>query len=76
MAYTWAKDYVKLNGNNADLVYIFLSGCEGISKSHLLKEIYNAILKHCFVIVNATGNLDFFTCTYKNISGKYRRNNH
>ena len=51
MAYTWAKDYVKLNGNNVDLVNIFLSGCEGISKSHLLKEIYNAILKtllcHC-----------------------------
>ena len=46
-----AKDYAKCNGHNVEPVYIFLSGSGSTGKSHLVKVIYNAILKtllyHC-----------------------------
>ena len=45
VVHKWAKDYVKCNGHNVELVYIFLSGSGGTGKSHLVKVIYNAISK-------------------------------
>ena len=43
MVFTWAKDYVKDNGNNVEPVHIFLSGFWGTTKPQLVKGIYNAI---------------------------------
>ena len=45
MVYTWAKDYVKYDEHNVEQIHIFLSGSRGTGKSHLVKVIYNAILK-------------------------------
>ena len=49
--HTWAKDYIKDDGNNVEPIHIFLSGSGGTGKSHLVKVIYNVILKtllcHC-----------------------------
>ena len=45
VVHKWTKDYVKCNGHNVELVYIFLSGSGGTGKSHLVKVIYNAISK-------------------------------
>ena len=51
VVHKWAKDYVKCNGHNVEPVYIFLSDSGSTIKSHLMKIIYNAILKtllyHC-----------------------------
>ena len=43
--HTWAKNYVKYDGNNVEPVHIFLSGSGGTGKSHLVKVIYNSISK-------------------------------
>ena len=45
MVYTWAKDYVKYDEHNVEQIHIFLSGGRGTGRSHLVKVIYNAILK-------------------------------
>ena len=51
MVHTWVKDYVKYNGHDVEPMCIFLPGSRGLSKSHLVKVIHNAILKtllyHC-----------------------------
>ena len=51
VAHKWAKEYVKCNGHNVELINIFLSGVGGTGKSHLVEVIYNAISKtllyHC-----------------------------
>ena len=41
----WAKEYIKYDGHNVEPVHIFLSGSGGTDKSHLVKVIYNTILK-------------------------------
>ena len=45
MVHTWAKDYVKYDGHDVELVYIFILGSGGTGKSHLVKVIYNGISK-------------------------------
>ena len=45
VVHKWAKDYVKHDGHNVEPMHIFLSGRKGISKTHLVKVIYNAISK-------------------------------
>ena len=51
VVHSWAKDYVKDNGQNVEPVHIFLSGSSGTVKSRLVKAIYNVISKtllyHC-----------------------------
>ena len=49
--HTWAKDSIKDDENNVKPIHIFLSGSGSTGKSHLVKVIYNVILKtllcHC-----------------------------
>ena len=45
VVHTWAKDYVKYNKYNFEPLHIFLSGKGGTGKSHLVKVMYNTILK-------------------------------
>ena len=59
VVHTWAKDYVKYNGHNVEPAHIFLSGSGGTGKSHLVKVIYNAISKLCFIILKTLKNLEF-----------------
>ena len=47
MVHNWAKDYEKHNAN-LEPVQIFFSRSGGTGKSHLVKVIYNAILKSMF----------------------------
>ena len=37
VAHTWAKDYVKYNGNDVEPVHVFLSGSGDTGKPHLVK---------------------------------------
>ena len=51
MVNTWAKNFVKYDGQDVEPVHIFLLGSGGTGKSNLVKVIYNAISKtllyHC-----------------------------
>ena len=51
VVHTWAKTFVKCDGQDVEPVHIFLSGSRGTGKSHFVKVIYNAISKtllyHC-----------------------------
>ena len=43
MVHTWAKGYIKCNGQNDEPTHIFFSGIGVTGKSPLVKKIYNAI---------------------------------
>ena len=58
VVHTWAKNFVKYDGHEP--VQIILSGSGRTGKSHLVKVIYNAIRKHCFIIVRTLRNQEFF----------------
>ena len=45
MVYTLAKDFVKYDGHNVELIQIFLSGSGVTRKLYLVKVICNAISK-------------------------------
>ena len=60
VVHTWVKAYVKYDGNNVEPIHIFLSDSGGTGKSHLVKAIYNAISKNCFVTVKTQKNQEFF----------------
>ena len=60
MFHTWAKEYTKYDGHNVEPVYIFLSGSGGTGKSHLVKVIYNAILKILLYHRKDQKNREFF----------------
>ena len=51
VVHAWAKEYLKYDGHDVESVHISLSSSGGTGKSHLVKVIYNAILKallyHC-----------------------------
>ena len=73
--HTWDKDYVKYDECNVQPIHIFFSGRGGTGKSNLVKLIYSAIPKallYYFIAINAQKDREFFTWTYRNISGKYR----
>ena len=62
VVHTWAKDYVKYEGYDIESVHIFASGSAGTGKSHLVKVIYNAILKKLpyHLLQRTLGNQEFF----------------
>ena len=74
MVHKWAKNYVKSNGPNVEQGNIFVSGSLGTGRSHLVKVIYNAILKILFYYFKDPEKPSLFNCTYKNISSKYKWN--
>ena len=43
VVHTWAKGYIKNNGQNDEPTHIFFSGIGVTGKSPLVKNIYNAI---------------------------------
>lgn len=45
LVHTWATDYVKYDGHNVKLIYVFLSARGATGKSHLIKVIYNTVSK-------------------------------
>ena len=60
MFHIWAKEYIKYDGHNVEPVHEFLSGSGGTGKSHLVKVIYNAILKILPYHRNDQKNREFF----------------
>ena len=58
--HTWDEYYVKSNGYNIEVVYIFFSGSKNMGKPHLMEIIYNAILETLPYHCKDPKNLDFF----------------
>ena len=52
MAHTWAKDFVKSDGHNVELIDISFSGSRGTVKPYLVKVICNAISETLFYHCN------------------------
>ena len=45
VVHKWGKESLKCNGNNVELIHIFLSGSGSTGKSHLVKLICTAMSK-------------------------------
>ena len=59
VVHIWDKDCLEYNGHNLEPVQIFLSGSRGTGKFYLVKVIYNATSKLCFILLKILKNLEF-----------------
>ena len=51
MVHTWAKEFIKYDRHNVELIHMLLSGSGSTGKSHLVKVIFEVMSKtllyHC-----------------------------